>query len=313
MLVTHSEFVIEGAGYQSVSQNLATEITPPKGFQFAFKEFDMFPRAQTIGEGDEFTREKGSTRLQFVPFHTIGLRSYATEEEVMDTPLDTQRLELNAIGASISLERDLFWMDSLYNATSGSNLTTFNNSVTLNPATSSNPDIGVVDVGVLLAVITYMKSPFNLTSTKIDLANTFAEVEGLQRLGKFRPTDVVVSGATMHRILSTVELQSQNFWKNSQILDTGELRVPLLGVSFWVANVGYFADDGRTWIDSDDVYVIDRNMGGGGTIGVRQPLTLRNWETPQFRTMDFHVYTRLGFAVQNRRAIMRIESPGSGS
>ena len=270
---------------------------------FQFRYFDLFERAQVIGEGDQFERVKGERTVQEVEFHTIGLRSYQTEEENLDVPIDTMRLELNGMGASMSLEQDLYWIDSLFKATSGSNATTFFNTVTGKRALTIN---------MLLAVLTFMKSPFALNNEDVTLSNDYEEVEGLQRLGKFQPTDIILGGKKWFELLSIANLQNQHIWTNSRILDTGALEVPLLGVRFHQVNMGSLADaDGRTWLPSDDIYIVDRNQGGGGTIGVRQPLQVREWETPQFRTLDYHIYNRLGFVVQNRRALIRLIAPDS--
>ena len=90
-------------------------------------------------------------------------------------------------------------------------------------------------------------------------------------------------------------------------------RVVVLGVNLHKANVGYFADvdDPDSWIPTDDAIIIDRRMGGGGTVNQRQPLQVRNWPKPEFRTEDFMVYERVGFAVQNRRALVRVVNGAS--
>ncbi len=297
---TFAEFILEGAGYNPVSNQIAASVTPPAGLNFQYREFDLFERAQVIGEGDQFERVKGERRIQEVPFYTIGLRSYQTEEESLDVPIDTMRLELNGMGASMSLEQDLYWIDSLYRATSGTNETTFLNTVQAKRSLTIN---------MLLAVLTYMKSPFDVNNDDLTLSNDFEEVEGLQRLGKFRPTDIILGGKSWFDLLSIANLQNQHIWTNSRILDSGSLEVPLLGVTFHVSNMGRLSEaDGRTWLPSDDIYIVDRNQGGGGTLGVRQPLQIREWETPQYRTMDWHIYTRLGFVVQNRRALIRLKA-----
>lgn len=300
---TFLEFILEGAGYNPVSNRIAGSVTPPAGLNFQFRYFDLFERAQTVGEGDQFERVKGDKAVQEMPFHTVGIRSYETEEESLDIPIDTMRLELNAMGASMSLEQDLYWMDSLYRATSGANATAFHNTVTAKRSLSIN---------MMLAILTHMKSPFDLSNADVDLVNDFEEVEGLQRLGKYQPTDVILGGRAWFDLLSIANLQQQHIWTNSRILDTGALEVPLLGVRFHVANMGSLAEsDGRTWLPSDDIYIVDKNQGGGGTIGVRQPMQVREWEEPKYRTMDWHIYTRLGFVVQNRRALIRLISPSS--
>ena len=301
---TFLEFILEGAGYNPVSNRIASSVTPPAGLNFQFRYFDLFERAQEVGEGDQFERVKGERTVQEMPFHTIGIRSYQTEEESLDVPIDTMRLELNGMGASMSLEQDLYWIDSLYQATSGTNATAFLNTVTAKRSLTIN---------MLLAVITFMKSPFDLNNDDVTLSNDYEEVEGLQRLGKFQPTDIILGGRQWYDLLSIANLQQQHIWTNSRILDTGALEVPLLGVRFHVVNMGYLhPDDGRTWIPSDDIYIVDRNQGGGGTIGVRQPLQVREWEEPRYRTMDWHIYTRAGFVVQNRRGLIRLQTP-SGS
>ena len=215
------------------------------------------------------------------------------------------RLELNTMGASIALERDLLWMDSLYRATSGTNATTFHNAL---------QSSGTLDVEGLHAVLTWFTSPFAATTSTITLTNPFdttdeaKQVEGLMRIGKFRATDVIVSPAIYWNIVNNKDLQKGYIWQNSRILDTGELQVPLLGVNIWKTNVGYYTDvdDPDSWLSQDDIIICDRRMGGTGTIGVRQPLQVRQWEMPNFRTQDFQIFERVGFAVQNRRALVRV-------
>jgi len=302
--------ILEHVSYQSTASQLANNISVDTGLTFKYREFEHFQRAQRGAENTEFERRKGSRRLQEVPFHTLGLRSYVTEEEMLDIPFSAMQLELNTMGASIALERDLLWMDSLHTATDGTNATTFHNRLTSNAA---------LDLEGLHGVLTWFASPFAESLTTITLENPFEtgtnaeEVEGLMRLGKFRPTDVIVNAKMYFSIVNNSFLQSQNIWTNSRILDTGELQVPLLGVNIWKSNVGYFADvdDPDSWVPTDDIYVLDRRMGGGGTINSRQPLQVRNWTKPEFRTEDFMIFERVGFAVQNRRALVKIVNGAS--
>ena len=303
--------ILEHVSYQSTASQLANNISVDTGLTFKYREFEHYQRAQRGAENTQFERRKGSTRLQEVPFHTLGLRSYVTEEEMMDIPFSAMQLELNTMGASIALERDLLWMDSLYTATSGSNATTFHNSLTSNAA---------LDLEGLHAVLTWFTSPFEASLTTIDLDNPFEngsdaeQVEGLMRLGQFRPTDVLVNPKMYFSIVNNSFLQQQNIWTNSRILDTGELQVPLLGVNIHKTNTGYFTDvdDPDSWMPSDDVIILDRRMGGAGTINSKLPLQVRNWPTPEFRTEDFMIYERVGFAVQNRKALVRVTN-GTGS
>jgi len=305
------EPILENVSYQSTASQLANNVSIDTGLTFKYREFEHFQRAQRGAENTEFERRKGSRRLQEVPFHTLGLRSFVTEEEMLDIPFSSMQLELNTMGASIALERDLLWMDSLHTATSSANATTFHNLLS-----SKAP----LDLEGLHAVLTWFTSPFEKSMQTIDLDDPFVggenaeQVEGLMRLGKFRPTDVVLNAKSYFSVVNNSFLQSQNIWTNSKILDTGELQVPLLGVNLWKANIGYFADvdDPDSWIPSDDIYVIDRRMGGGGTINSKQPLQVRNWTKPEFRTEDFMIFERVGFAVQNRRALVRIQD-GTGS
>ena len=83
------------------------------------------------------------------------------------------------------------------------------------------------------------------------------------------------------------------------------------GYSLELSDVDANPDDPDSWSSDDAMYFIDRNNLGGGTIGVRQALTVRDWPNPAFRTSDFMIYTRLGFAVQNRRALVRVDFSGS--
>lgn len=303
--------ILENTAYQSVSGQLATNVSIDTGLTFKYREFEHFQRAQRGAENTEFQRTKGSRRLQETAFHTLGLRSYITEEEMSDIPFSAMQLELNTMGAAIALERDLLWMDSLYRATSGTNATTFHNQLT------SKADL---DLEGLHGVLTWFVSPFTESLTTIDLTNPFEsgtaanQTEGLMRLGKFRPTDVLVSPRLYFSIVNTSVLQQQYVWNNSRILDTGELQVPLLGVNIHKVNMGLFTDpdDPDSWTASDDIIVIDRRMGGGGTVNSKQPLQVRNWTSPEFRVEDFMIYERVGFAVQNRRALVRVVN-GQGS
>lgn len=297
--------VLEHTAYTSTASQLANSVTVPSGLTFVYREFEHFTRAQRGAENTEIERKKGLRRTQQVALHTLGSRTYATEEEILDIPVDMLRLELQTMGASIALERDLLWMDSLYNATSGTNSTTFNNVLTC-------PE--VLGVDDLHLVLTWFAGPFAGSSTNMTVTNPFdsddeaTEVEGLMRLGLFRPTDVLVSPAQYWALVNNQTLQQQNVWNASRILDTGELQVPLLGVNIHKVNMGHFTDpdDPDSWVASDDVIVLDRNRGGGGTIGVRQPLQVRNWDMPQYRTQDAMIFERVGFAVQNRRALVRV-------
>lgn len=303
--------ILENTAYQSVSGQLANNVSIDTGLTFKYREFEHFQRAQRAAENTEFQRAKGKRRLQETAFHTLGLRSYITEEEMSDIPFSAMQLELNTMGAAIALERDLLWMDSLYQATSGTNATTFHNQLT------SKADL---DLEGLHGVLTWFVSPFTESLTTIDLTNPFEsgtaadQTEGLMRLGKFRPTDVLVSPRIYFSIVNDSVLQQQYVWNNSRILDTGELQVPLLGVNFWKVNMGFFSDPDNpdSWIPTDDIIIIDRRIGGGGTVNSKQPLQVRNWTSPEFRVEDFCIYERVGFAVQNRRALVRV-SNGQGS
>lgn len=302
--------ILEHTSYQSLSGQLANNISVDTGLTFIYREFEHFQRAQRGAENTEFERRKGVRRTQQVPFWTLGLRSYVTEEEMMDIPFSSMQLELNTMGASMALERDLLWIDSLYSATSGNNAVTFNNNLTTKAE---------LDLEGLHGVLTWFRQPFEAELTTIDLTNPFTntsdanQVEGWMRLGKFRPTDVILNTKAFFNIVNNSFLQQQNIWTNSRILDTGELQVPLLGVKIHKANIGFYGDpdDPDSWTDTDDIYVVDRNMGGAGTINSRQPLQVRNWPTPEFRTEDFMIYERVGFAVQNRRSLVRIGEAGS--
>lgn len=307
--------ILENTAYQSVSGQLANNVSIDTGLTFKYREFEHFQRAQRGAENTEFLRTKGKRRLQETQFHTLGLRSYVTEEEMSDIPFSSMQLELNTMGAAIALERDLLWMDSLYHATSGSNATTFHNRLV---ATSD------LDLEGIHGVITWFISPFAENLTTINLPNPFEDgtaaeqTEGLMRLGKFRPTDILMSPRIYFKLINNSFLQQQYVWNNSRILDTGELQVPLLGVNFWKVNMGYFLDpdDAESWMSSDDIIVLDRRIGGGGTVNSKQPLQVRNWTTPEFRSEDFMIYERLGFAVQNRRALVRVTTTsdsGSGA
>lgn len=297
--------VLENTSYQSTASQLATTVTVPSGLTYVYREFENFQRAQRGGENTEFERKKGTRRTQETALHTLGARSYVTEEEILDIPIDSMRLELNAMGASLALERDNLWMDSLYRATSGTNADTFGNELTAK---------STLDVEGLHAVLTWFASPFATETTTIDLTNPFAtgkeatKVEGLMRNGKFRASDVLVSPKQYWSIVNNEDLKKSYIWANSRILDTGELQVPLLGVNIWKTNVGYYTDvnDADSWVATDDVIICDRRMGGTGTIGTRQPLQVRQWEMPSFRTQDFQIFERVGFAVQNRRALIRV-------
>lgn len=299
--------ILEHTTYQSLAGQLANTVTVPSGLTFVYREFENFQRAQRGAENTEFERRKGSRTTQEVPLHTIGARSFATEEELLDVPVDVRRLEMQTMGAAVALERDLLWINSLHNATSGTNATTYNNLLQSD---------GQLDLAGLHAVITWFTSPFAAELDTITLTNPYdvvdnesaTKVEGLMKLGKFRATDVVLNASQYFAIVNNSFLQQQNIWTNSRILDTGELQVPLLGVNIHKANVGYFLneDDPDSWVDSDDIYLIDRRMGGGGTIGVRQPLQVRNWDMPQFRSQDFMIFQREGYVVQNRRAVIRV-------
>ncbi len=304
--------ILEHTEYASTASQLASTVTVPSGLTFVYREFEHYQRAQRGAENTEFERKKGLRRTQQVALHTLGARTYATEEELLDLPVDALRLELQTMGASIALERDLLWMDALYAATSGSNSATFHNSIVVNDYLS---------VEDLHLVLTWFTSPFDAESStgNVTVTNPFsgseaAEVEGLMRLGLFRPTDVLVSPRQYWQIVNNATLQAQNIWTNSRILDTGELQVPLLGVNIWKTNIGHFTDpdDADSWVATDDVYVLDRRRGGGGTIGVRQPLQVRNWDTPALRTQDAMIFERVGFAVQNRKSLIRIAN-GTGS
>lgn len=303
--------ILENVSYQSVSSQLANQISVNTGLTFKYREFSNFQRAQRGAENTEFERTKGSRDLQEVPFHTLGVRSYVTEEEMMDIPFSSMQLELNTMGASLALERDLLWINSLYNATTGTNATTFHNELTSSAA---------LDLEGLHGVLTWFAQPFNATLSSITLTDPFEngttaeEVEGQMRLGRFRPTDVILNSASYFSIVNNSFLQSQNIWTNSKILDSGELQVPLLGVNIHKANIGYFtdADDSSSWVPTNDIYVVDRRQGGAGTINSKQPLQVRNWVTPATRTEDFMIFERSGFAVQNRRGLVKIVD-GSGS
>lgn len=299
--------ILEHVSYQSTASQLANNVSVDTGLTFKYREFEHYQRAQRGAENTEFERRRGSTRLQEVPFHTLGLRSYVTEEEMLDIPFSAMQLELNTMGASIALERDLLWMDSLHTATTGDNATTFHNHL------NSSADL---DLAGLHAVLTWFNSPFDASLSTITLTNPFEngtdaeQVEGLMRIGKFRPTDVLVNAKMYFSIVNNSFLQSQNIWTNSRILDTGELQVPLLGVAIHKTNTGYFGDvdDPDSWIPTDDIIILDRRMGGAGTINSKQSLQVRNWPTPEFRTEDFMIYERCGFAVQNRRALIRVSN-----
>ncbi len=299
------EPILEHVSYASVAGNIANQVSVNTGLTFKYREFENFQRAQRGGENTEFERKRGSRRLNEVPFYTNGLRSYVTEEEKLDLGFDAMRLELNTMAASIALERDLLWMDSLHRATSGSNATTFNNAL----QTSDE-----LDLQGLHGVITWMTQPFAAATSSIELTNPFTssteQIEHLQRLGKFKTTDVILNTKAYWNIIKNTTLQNQQIWSNSRILDTGELQVPLLGVRIWKANIGYFtdADDVNSWIDTDDIFFVDRNAGGGGTINAKQPLQVRNWFDNPARVEDFMVFERVGFAVQNRRALIRVTS-----
>lgn len=303
--------ILEHVTYRSVASQLATNVSIDTGLTFKYREFEHWQRAQRGAENTEFERRKGSRRLQETAFHTLGLRSYETEEERLDIPFSAQQLELNTMGAAMALERDLLWVDSLYAATAGTNATTFHNHLIAKAA---------LDLEGLHAVLTWFKAPFAKDLTTITLDNpwesgTAAEqTEGLMRLGMFKPTDVLVNSETYFNIVNNALLQQQYVWSNSRILDTGELQVPLLGVNIWQVNMGRFADvnDPDSWIATDDIIVLDRRIGGGGTVNQKQPLQVRNWETPEFRSTDFMIYERVGFAVQNRRSLIRV-SNGAGS
>lgn len=304
---TFLDTILENTTYTSVAGQLADSVTIPSGLTFVYREFEHFQRAQRGGENKEFERRKGERRTQQVPLYTLGLRTYATEEEMLDIPIDSLQLELRTMGASMALERDLLWIDSLYQATSGSNASEFKNSLTAKAS---------LNLEGLHAVLTWFAAPFAESTSTIDLTDPWAsgtdteQVEGQMRLGKFRPTDVLMNSKQYFNIVNNSFLQSQNIWTNSKILDTGELQVPLLGVNIHKVNMGRFTnvEDPDSWVPSNDIIVLDRRMGGGGTIGVRQPLQVRNWEMPQYRTQDVQIFERLGFAVQNRRALVRVST-----
>ena len=305
------EPLLENTTYTSTSGQLADSITVPSGLTFVYKEFENFQRAQRGGENTEFERRKGKRATQEVALHTLGARSYVTEEEMLDIPVDSMQLELRTMGAALGLERDLLWMDSLYRATSGANSVTYNNNLVSKAA---------LDFEGLFAVITWFTSPFAKDLTTITLSNPWdtteeaKQVEGLMKLGKFRVTDVLMGAESYFNIVNNTTLQAQYVWNSSKILDTGQLNVPLLGCNFHKVNMGYFADpdDPESWIDTDDIIFCDRRMGGCGTIGVRQPLQVRQWDMPSFRTQDFQIFERVGFAVQNRRGLVRVRN-GAGS
>lgn len=298
--------ILEDTSYRAISDTIASQVDVPQGLEFFYRSFEDFGRAQHVSEGGELTRRKGLRRRQSVPIHTIGVRSSVTMEEQLDLPFSVMELESRTIASSISLERDLLWIDSLNDATTGQNAIDFNNSLTASD----------MDLETLLAVINWFFSPFDKSLDNITLSNPFddsgttsaAGVEGLMRLGKFRVTDIVMPANRYFDIINNTVLQSQNIWTNSTILDTGALSVPLLGANIWRANIGSFsnADDPGSFTTSDELYFIDRNQLGGGTIGVRQPLTVMDWPSPEVRSTDFQIFTRLGFAVQNRRAIVRV-------
>lgn len=290
--------VLENTSYTSVAENVASSITVGQGLKFIYREFENFQRAQRGAENTEFERKRGTKRLQEVELHTLGARSYITEEELADIPVDAMQMELRTMGASIALERDLLWVDSLHRATSGDNASTFGNVITVN---------GSLDVETLHLCMQYFQSPFN-TDRVTPFADVSEDTERLMRIGKFRATDCFVSPAMYWTIVNTDYLKAQHIWQGSRILDTGELNVPLLGMNIHKTNIGYFenANDPDSWIATNDVYICDRRQGGTGTIGVRQPLQVRNWEQPSFRTQDFMIFERVGFAVQNRRALIRI-------
>ena len=302
---TFLDGVLEHTTYQSVAQNIAARIDIPQGLIFQYREFEHFQRAQHAAEGTEFERKRGSRRTQQVDIHTLGVRSYVTEDETLDLPFSVLDLETRIMGSSIALEQDLLWIDSLHDATSGDNATTFHN----------NLQASDVDIEMLLGIITWFFSPFDKNLTSINLTNPFdggtnaEETEHLMRLGKFRVTDIVLPVNRYFDVINNSVLQNQQIWHASRILDSGALEVPLLGARFWKCNCGFFtnSDDPDSWVSDDAIYFIDRNNLGGGTIGVRQPLTVRDWPNPAFRTSDFMLFTRLGFAVQNRRALVRVD------
>lgn len=221
--------ILENTQYRSVSGNIAASLSVDTGLTFKYREFEHFQRAQRGAETTEFLRHKGSRRLQEVDFHTLGVRSYVTEEEALDIPFSAMQLELNGMGAAMALERDLLWVDSLFAATDGQNATDFNNHLT---ATA-------LDRETLLAIITWFFQPFAKTLDNITLTNPFdttreaKDVEHKMRLGLFRPSDVVLSNALYFDLINDDFLQQQNIWQNSKILDTGALQVPLMGVNLW--------------------------------------------------------------------------------
>ena len=204
-----------------------------------------------------------------VAFHTIGDAFFVSEEERLDTPFDVSARESRAIAANMALERDLRIVDAWYKATSGDNATDFQNVFTIPAGVWENSDDAIK---VLLALTIWINSPFELTDTDLGLTLTTTmpggELEQLQRIGKYRVTDVVLGGAKYYALTTNDKLWNKNYFEGARILDNGALQIPLLGLNIHRANIGYLSPT-NDWTADDSVYLIDRPNGGGGVIAER--------------------------------------------
>lgn len=306
--VTYLEPVVEHVGYNSIATQLASTIGAPPGQFYYWKEFDRYDagRPQQVAESQGFELKKGDLTRSPFPYVTIGDGFGTTDEELLDTPLDITSMHTRAIAAGIALERDLRMVNAWYLATSGQNAIDFSNVITVQAGQWETADKAIE---ILLALTIWYNSPFELDASELGMAlsTTFpgGELEQLQRIGKGRITDIVMNGERYYQLVRNKTLWNKQYFEGARILDSGALSVPILGVNIWRANIGTL-DNTNNWTADDSIYLIDRPNAGGGTIIEKQPLTIRNWPNPEFRRQATVIYERVGFVVQNRRAIYRL-------
>lgn len=289
--------VLEGTQYLQVGRTIGNVYNAPEGQpQLTYREFDRFLRPQIVGEDDEFEARKGERKTQTLDFVTIGDRVTFTWQSLKDFSVDQTGQELRAIGASIALEEDKFTVNALYNATSGTNATSFFNTTTYSAVGNYLPFAEIMRYKARMAAPTTKSHPDMDEQTRLTLLNLY------------NANVLLVPPEVYEDIVTNYLVMDQTFWRNSTILDNGAIQTAF-GMTIYKVNTGYF-DEQYEWYPTRDVYFIDTRMGGVDIV-FKEPLQLVDWPTNEYRRQNMMVYERMNAIVRNRRSVFRlsIETP----
>ena len=262
--------IVLGATANPLFRAFAPVIPMSVGESVYVRRADDDTAAEIVAEGAEARADVASiNKYQFV-YRKYAKRPMWSYEALADTPIDLIGISNQLMGAKVTAKEDHMGMCDLYVWSTGSNATTYLNSV--DPVGSA----------------TYLS---NLIDTMVHLSGDE---------GYYKADTIIMSPAGYKLLLKDANLPSAAYWGEKTFIQTGELS-RILGCNIYVRDIKKYDTDGVTPVqDTGSTYVLDSRF-AVATLE-RQPLTIDNWNVQSRQMTNANIWQRSVLGVLQPKA-----------